>query len=166
MAAVSRTTVEETKPSLLSPKSKGKGTCTTPVPRRDITKKRNKTKVDQSSECAEILMSDLSHTDNAKDILCRNVTIYGKCRYEDKGIVTLSRNVIIDLMFCQVAHSITKLKSRQMPHQITAIQWSIGRFTHYPLVKVQELIAKHSKPCEEISQRRLSKLPTFVLVTK
>lgn len=23
--------------------------------------------------------------DNAKDILCRNVTIYGKCRYEDKG---------------------------------------------------------------------------------
>jgi len=23
--------------------------------------------------------------DNAKDTLCRNVTIYGKCRYEDKG---------------------------------------------------------------------------------
>ena len=24
-------------------------------------------------------------TENAKDTLCRNVTIYGKCRYEDKG---------------------------------------------------------------------------------
>jgi len=23
--------------------------------------------------------------ENAKDTLCRNVTIYGKCRYEDKG---------------------------------------------------------------------------------
>lgn len=27
-------------------------------------------------------------TDNAKDTLCRNVTIYGRCRYEDKGIKT------------------------------------------------------------------------------
>ena len=24
-------------------------------------------------------------TENAKDTLCRNVTIYGRCRYEDKG---------------------------------------------------------------------------------
>lgn len=24
--------------------------------------------------------------ENAKDTLCRNVTIYGRCRYEDKGI--------------------------------------------------------------------------------
>ncbi|KAL3249225.1 Phosphopantetheine attachment site family protein [Aspergillus niger] len=23
--------------------------------------------------------------ENAKDTLCRNVTIYGRCRYEDKG---------------------------------------------------------------------------------
>lgn len=26
-----------------------------------------------------------SWTENAKDTLCRNVTIYGRCRYEDKG---------------------------------------------------------------------------------
>lgn len=26
-----------------------------------------------------------SKTENAKDTLCRNVTIYGRCRYEDKG---------------------------------------------------------------------------------
>jgi hypothetical protein len=25
-------------------------------------------------------------TENTKDTLCRNVTIYGHCRYEDKGI--------------------------------------------------------------------------------
>lgn len=102
MAAVSRTTVEETKPSLLSPKSKGKGTCTSSVPKRDILKKRNKTKIDQSSQCAEILMSALSSTDNAKDILCRNVTIYGKCRYEDKGMVMSSRDLDVDLMFVRL----------------------------------------------------------------
>lgn len=32
-------------------------------------------------------------TENAKDTLCRNVTIYGRCRYEDKGTVT---NPLID----------------------------------------------------------------------
>ncbi len=30
--------------------------------------------------------ADTGHVvENAKDTLCRNVTIYGKCRYEDKG---------------------------------------------------------------------------------
>lgn len=28
-----------------------------------------------------------SFPENAKETLCRNVTIYGRCRYEDKGIV-------------------------------------------------------------------------------
>lgn len=28
-------------------------------------------------------------TENAKDTLCRNVTIYGHCRYEDKGRAVL-----------------------------------------------------------------------------
>ncbi|EER38108.1 hypothetical protein HCDG_07843 [Histoplasma capsulatum H143] len=27
----------------------------------------------------------LKGRENAKDTLCRNVTIYGRCRYEDKG---------------------------------------------------------------------------------
>lgn len=102
MAAVSRTTVEETKPGLLSPKSKGKGTCAISVPKRDILKKRNKPKIQQSSQCAEILMSALSNADNAKDILCRNVTIYGKCRYEDKGTVKVSRDVTVDLIFARL----------------------------------------------------------------
>lgn len=102
MAAVSRTTVEETKPNLLSPKSKGKGTCTTPVPKRDVLRKRSKTGNDQSPECATILMSNLSQADNAKDILCRNVTIYGKCRYEDKGTVTTSEVMMVILMLARM----------------------------------------------------------------
>ncbi len=28
--------------------------------------------------------------ENAKDTLCRNVAIYGYCRYEDKGIIVCS----------------------------------------------------------------------------
>lgn len=28
-------------------------------------------------------------SENAKDTLCRNVTIYGRCRYEDKGTDSL-----------------------------------------------------------------------------
>ena len=28
---------------------------------------------------------EVSYKENAKDTLCRNVTIYGHCRYEDKG---------------------------------------------------------------------------------
>ena len=33
------------------------------------------------------IMTDLSmvEAESAKDTLCRNVTIYGHCRYEDKG---------------------------------------------------------------------------------
>lgn len=31
------------------------------------------------------VLTDTPLTENTKDILCRNVTIYGKCRYEDKG---------------------------------------------------------------------------------
>lgn len=31
------------------------------------------------TSCAVVLV------ENAKDTLCRNVTIYGRCRYEDKG---------------------------------------------------------------------------------
>jgi hypothetical protein len=29
--------------------------------------------------------------ENAKDTLCRNVTIYGRCRYEDKGMTERAR---------------------------------------------------------------------------
>jgi hypothetical protein len=31
--------------------------------------------------------------ENAKDTLCRNVTIYGKCRFEDKGEKITPANV-------------------------------------------------------------------------
>jgi hypothetical protein len=33
-----------------------------------------------------LLITMLHLSENAKDTLCRNVTIYGRCRYEDKGI--------------------------------------------------------------------------------
>lgn len=33
--------------------------------------------------------SQVFGTENAKETLCRNVTIYGRCRYEDKGIINL-----------------------------------------------------------------------------
>lgn len=29
--------------------------------------------------------NEVVYPENAKDTLCRNVTIYGRCRYEDKG---------------------------------------------------------------------------------
>jgi hypothetical protein len=29
--------------------------------------------------------------ENAKDTLCRNITIYGRCRYEDKGAALAPR---------------------------------------------------------------------------
>jgi hypothetical protein len=33
-----------------------------------------------------ILFADVgAYPENAKETLCRNVTIYGHCRYEDKG---------------------------------------------------------------------------------
>lgn len=90
MAAVSRTTIEDTKPSLLSPKSKGKGTYTTFDGARVVSTGKNMSFSSQLRYCAAVLMCPALLIDNAKDILCRNVTIYGKCRYEDKGAVTQS----------------------------------------------------------------------------
>lgn len=50
---------------------------------------------------ADITVSWLLTTDreaeNAKDTLCRNVTIYGRCRYEDKGISIFGRSVVREL---------------------------------------------------------------------
>ena len=37
------------------------------------------------SEGRPWLISSAGEKENAKDTLCRNVTIYGHCRYEDKG---------------------------------------------------------------------------------
>ncbi|KAJ9616636.1 Peroxisomal membrane protein PAS20 [Cladophialophora chaetospira] len=41
--------------------------------------------IDPSVKAALSLFPKLRSKENAKDTLCRNVTIYGKCRYEDKG---------------------------------------------------------------------------------
>lgn len=51
-------------------------------------------------DCAD----SISTTENAKDTLCRNVTIYGRCRYEDKGewIVPSSPHDIRGLMLTEV----------------------------------------------------------------
>jgi PAB-dependent poly(A)-specific ribonuclease subunit 3 len=51
-----------------------------------------------------------SFPENAKETLCRNVTIYGRCRYEDKGTVNLVHamgivNVEADLDCSKVALS-------------------------------------------------------------
>jgi len=51
-----------------------------------------KNNVDDTKQAA--LSPRLKGRENAKDTLCRNVTIYGKCRYEDKG--------------CAFSHSIEK----------------------------------------------------------
>lgn len=39
--------------------------------------------VSDVASCMKLLT--LSSIENAKDTLCRNITIYGRCRYEDKG---------------------------------------------------------------------------------
>ena len=67
MAAVTKNHAEDTKQAALSPKLKGRGTSKMTDKRRGVANGRM--------------------TENAKDTLCRNVTIYGKCRYEDKGIL-------------------------------------------------------------------------------
>lgn len=51
-----------------------------------------------------------ARTENAKDTLCRNVTIYGHCRYEDKGSDTevgVERKADMDVG-CAFNHDPTK----------------------------------------------------------
>jgi PAB-dependent poly(A)-specific ribonuclease subunit 3 len=49
--------------------------------------------------------------ENAKDTLCRNVTIYGKCRYEDKGAPVVS-HLFLSLVLSS-APSLTKASFNQ-----------------------------------------------------
>jgi hypothetical protein len=42
--------------------------------------------MDADGDNVAIQADPLRFIENAKDTLCRNVTIYGKCRYEDKGM--------------------------------------------------------------------------------
>ncbi|KKY20858.1 putative pab-dependent polyspecific ribonuclease subunit pan3 [Phaeomoniella chlamydospora] len=52
----------------------------------------SKSNVDDARRAAA-LSPKVKGRENAKDTLCRNVTIYGKCRYEDKGMHASSRNL-------------------------------------------------------------------------
>ena len=58
-------------------------------------------------------------TEHAKDTLCRNVTIYGKCRYEDKGelsVVAYLKNAEMS----KAVLSITKSKK----HHLSMAPWT------------------------------------------
>lgn len=68
MATVTKNNAEEPKQIALSPRLKGRG--------MSADEKRQ-------DPGLEVLIHGPS--ENTKETLCRNVTIYGKCRYEDKG---------------------------------------------------------------------------------
>jgi hypothetical protein len=59
-----------------SPRPKGRGMCLPEVNSKGIAA------VEDMSEQGRLIPGI---TDNAKDTLCRNVLIYGHCRYEDQG---------------------------------------------------------------------------------
>lgn len=47
--------------------------------------------IDSHSVMSGKSANSIALTENSKDTLCRNITIYGRCRYEDKGTATLAR---------------------------------------------------------------------------
>jgi PAB-dependent poly(A)-specific ribonuclease subunit 3 len=54
--------------------------------------------------------------ENAKDTLCRNVTIYGKCRFEDKGEarpLQCWRAMTEKVLGCAFNHDTTKVNGSQ-----------------------------------------------------
>ncbi len=69
MAAALKNNVEDTKQTALSPRLKGRGMS------------------GYMSQGEGLRGTDPWMAESAKETLCRNVTIYGKCRYEDKGAV-------------------------------------------------------------------------------
>lgn len=77
MAAVTRGISEDVRRAALSPRSKGRGKSARSP--RSWRAERGYDVRDRTDGGIEI--------ENAKDTLCRNVTIYGHCRYEDKGIL-------------------------------------------------------------------------------
>ena len=79
MAAVFRAGADENRRVAVSPKPKGRGAYQLLLslyhgPRLTCVRSWGLT----DAECLR--------SENAKDTLCRNVTIYGHCRYEDKGL--------------------------------------------------------------------------------
>ncbi|KAJ5551710.1 hypothetical protein N7461_006408 [Penicillium sp. DV-2018c] len=66
MASVGKPPLEDTRRTTGSPKMKSRGELDSRIRYRSV--------------------ANGHASENAKDTLCRNVTIYGRCRYEDKGI--------------------------------------------------------------------------------
>ncbi|KAJ5131208.1 uncharacterized protein N7515_007247 [Penicillium bovifimosum] len=75
MASVGKPPLEDTRRTTGSPKMKSRGEL--------ISSIKNQISLGYHS-CDRAMLGPPG--DNAKDTLCRNVTIYGRCRYEDKGI--------------------------------------------------------------------------------
>lgn len=78
MASAGKPALDDSRRATGSPKLKGRGRLT-PTVRHGTANAR------PSGTCWSRAVADDS-SENAKDTLCRNVTIYGRCRYEDKGI--------------------------------------------------------------------------------
>ena len=76
MASTGKSSTEDSRRGMGSPKPKSRGECG----------------FDRFLAIAVIVWmfmagctNEVVYPENAKDTLCRNVTIYGRCRYEDKG---------------------------------------------------------------------------------
>ena len=80
MAAVGKNNGEDMRRNALSPRLKGRGEHQLQANTDNLMDRGV-----LSSSLFSIRLTDGLLLENAKDTLCRNVTIYGKCRYEDKG---------------------------------------------------------------------------------
>ena len=94
MASAGKPALDDSRRATGSPKLKGRGML-------DLTLSAYLICVMRTRECANEAFPGTcwsrafadDEVENAKDTLCRNVTIYGRCRYEDKGIYTTIRTL-------------------------------------------------------------------------
>jgi PAB-dependent poly(A)-specific ribonuclease subunit 3 len=92
MASAGKPALEDARRTTGSPKMKSRGerkVIDGPLTssRRDLPKRDGLSNPD--AYAGFVMTLTRSFPENAKETLCRNVTIYGRCRYEDKGIVDL-----------------------------------------------------------------------------
>ncbi|KAJ6032006.1 PAB-dependent poly(A)-specific ribonuclease subunit 3 [Penicillium herquei] len=88
MASSGKPALDDSRRTTGSPKMKTRGECFAISSSREPWSRDMRMKMlgskDKTHDWMSILIEDWN-TENAKDTLCRNVTIYGRCRYEDKG---------------------------------------------------------------------------------
>ncbi len=63
-------------------------------------------------------LMDVAATENAKDTLCRNVLIYGHCRYEDQG--------------CAFNHEPNKIHNNQAEKHVSSCSLLLSVMKFYP----------------------------------